>query len=191
MSALSHCGCDISRSLRSAWKLICVSHDTGKAHSQRQITNQASCYYKWTIIWQPVAGHQATNTRLTTITSGCIGHYIACYSWLQLPTNAAVRILGENTAKSKTASVIKRRGENDARLTLRYSRRLPTALQCSRARCPPLRALSVLSRRSGSLRAALPSWNMRPADPGRLFRPFGAEHMHTRPRTRPPPAPTN
>lgn len=60
-----------------------------------------------------------------------------------------------------------------------------TDLQSSIARWA-LRALSVLSRRSGSRSADLPMWKMLAADLGRFFRPFGAEHMHTRPRIKPP-----
>lgn len=60
-----------------------------------------------------------------------------------------------------------------------------TDLQSSIARWA-LRALSVLSRRSGSRSGDLPMWKMLAADLGRFFRPFGAEHMHTRPRVKPP-----
>ncbi len=60
-----------------------------------------------------------------------------------------------------------------------------TVLQSSIARWA-LRVLSVLSRRSGSLTEDLPIWKMLAADLGRFFRPFGAEHMHTHPRIKPP-----
>lgn len=60
-----------------------------------------------------------------------------------------------------------------------------TVLQSSIARWA-FRVLSVLSRRSGSLTEDLLIWKMLAADLGRFFRPFGAEHMHTHPRIKPP-----
>lgn len=46
-------------------------------------------------------------------------------------------------------------------------------------------APSVLSRRSVSVCAALPSGKMLPVDLGRFFRPYGAEHMHAHPPPEP------
>lgn len=63
-------------------------------------------------------------------------------------------------------------------LPLMHDRSYLTILQSPTARWA-FRALSVLSRRSGSLCGGLPSWKMFAADLGRLTRPFGAEHMHT------------
>ena len=51
----------------------------------------------------------------------------------------------------------------------------------------PSTAPSVLSRRSGSVCATLLTGKMIPADLGRFFRPYGAEHMHAHPPPEPEP----